>query len=209
MSLEQIRAFMAASQEIRFEGRNRKEIYDWVRQTAIEQQYHVQGKAGKGLLRMLHRQDDRLEPCAGDPADRAVSGDGEGGGKRIPAGDAFRACTRGGTSSCWPKWMKPMRRSADQRRRRSCTGSFTSLENREYERLARLSVAHLYNLRKTGTYRKRRVVYQGTRPTAVSIGETAEAGPARPARIPARRHGPPGRPGRRAKVCITSMRWMR
>ena len=51
MDLEGIRAFMAASQEIRFEGRNRKEIYEWVRQTAIEQQYHVQGKTGKGLLR--------------------------------------------------------------------------------------------------------------------------------------------------------------
>jgi hypothetical protein len=51
MSLEQIRAFMAASEEIRFEGRNRKEIYNWVRQTVIEQQYHLQGKAGKGLLR--------------------------------------------------------------------------------------------------------------------------------------------------------------
>jgi len=48
MSLEQIRAFMAASEEIRFEGGNRKEIYNWVRQTVIEQQYHVQGKAGKG-----------------------------------------------------------------------------------------------------------------------------------------------------------------
>ena len=46
MSLEQIRAFMAASEEIRFEGRNRKEIYNWVRQTVIEQQYHLQGKAG-------------------------------------------------------------------------------------------------------------------------------------------------------------------
>ena len=51
MSLEQIGAFMAASEEVRFEGGNRKEIYDWVRQTVIEQQYHVQGKAGKGLLR--------------------------------------------------------------------------------------------------------------------------------------------------------------
>jgi IS30 family transposase len=52
----------------------------------------------------------------------------------------------------------------------------------EYERLARLSVAHLYNLRKTGTYRKRRVVCQGTRPTAVSIGER-------------RKPDPQGRPG--------------
>src|SRR5690242_8244279 len=51
MNLEQMRAFMTASQEIRFEGRNRKEIYNWVSQTAMEQQYHVQGKAGKGLLR--------------------------------------------------------------------------------------------------------------------------------------------------------------
>jgi hypothetical protein len=52
MTLEQIRAFMAASEEIRFEGPNRKEIYNWVRQTVVEQQYHRQGKADKGLLRL-------------------------------------------------------------------------------------------------------------------------------------------------------------
>src|SRR5947207_15254457 len=51
MSLEQIQAFMSASQEIRFGGRNRKEIYNRVRQTLTEQQYHEQGKVGKGLLR--------------------------------------------------------------------------------------------------------------------------------------------------------------
>jgi hypothetical protein len=51
VSLDQIRAFMAASQEIRFGGSNRKEICNWVRQTLTEQQYHVQGKVGKGLLR--------------------------------------------------------------------------------------------------------------------------------------------------------------
>ncbi len=36
---------------IRFEGGNRKEIYESVWQTASEQQYHVQGDVGKGLLR--------------------------------------------------------------------------------------------------------------------------------------------------------------
>jgi hypothetical protein len=34
---EQIRTFMAASEEIRFEGGNRKEIYNWVRETVTEQ----------------------------------------------------------------------------------------------------------------------------------------------------------------------------
>jgi hypothetical protein len=46
----------------------------------------------------------------------------------------------------------------------------------------RLSVAHLYNLRKTGTYRKRRIVCQETRPTPVRIGER-------------RKPDPQGRPG--------------
>jgi transposase len=51
LSLEQIRAFLEASEEIRFEGRNRKEMYYWVKQTLIEQQYQVRGKTEKGLLR--------------------------------------------------------------------------------------------------------------------------------------------------------------
>ena len=51
MSLEEIQAFLEASEEIRFEGRNRKEVYCWVKQTLSRQQYHKQGKAQKGLLR--------------------------------------------------------------------------------------------------------------------------------------------------------------
>jgi transposase InsO family protein len=51
-----------------------------------------------------------------------------------------------------------------------------------YERLARLSVAQLYRLRKSWTYRQRRVAYQPTRPTQVAIGER-------------RKPDPQGRPG--------------
>ena len=41
----------------------------------------------------------------------------------------------------------------------------------EYRRVAELSVAHLYRLRRTRAYRQRRTAYQSTRPTAVAIGE--------------------------------------
>jgi transposase InsO family protein len=51
-----------------------------------------------------------------------------------------------------------------------------------YQRLAGISVAQLYRLRQSRTYRERRVAYQPTRPTAVSIGER-------------RRPEPNGRPG--------------
>jgi transposase InsO family protein len=40
-----------------------------------------------------------------------------------------------------------------------------------YQRLAGISVSHIYNLRKTETYRRRRAVYKPTQSTAVSIAE--------------------------------------
>src|SRR5208337_266784 len=52
----------------------------------------------------------------------------------------------------------------------------------EYERLASISVAHLYNLRRQQRYRERRLTYDKTKPTRVSIGER-------------RRPNPEGRPG--------------
>jgi transposase InsO family protein len=52
----------------------------------------------------------------------------------------------------------------------------------DYERLARLSVAQLYRLRKRPAYRHRRVAYQPAKPTQVAIGER-------------RKPDPQGRPG--------------
>ena len=40
-----------------------------------------------------------------------------------------------------------------------------------YERLANISVAHIYNLRKRRQYREHRMNFEKTRPTRVSIGE--------------------------------------
>ncbi len=51
LSLEQIRMFLQASQELRFEASQRKEIYDWVTRTLVEQEYHGQARAAKGVLR--------------------------------------------------------------------------------------------------------------------------------------------------------------
>jgi hypothetical protein len=59
---------------------------------------------------------------------------------------------------------------------------FHEFGNSGYQLLAQISMGHIYNLRKSGTYRKRRVAYQATRPTAMSIGER-------------RKPDPQGRPG--------------
>ena len=54
--------------------------------------------------------------------------------------------------------------------------------NPQYKRLAKISVAHLYNLRASVRYRNQAAVFEPTRPTAIAIGER-------------RRPEPQGRPG--------------
>ena len=53
---------------------------------------------------------------------------------------------------------------------------------KQYERLAKISVSHLYNLRASARYRNQAAVFEPTRPAGVAIGER-------------RRPDPRGRPG--------------
>ena len=46
--------------------------------------------------------------------------------------------------------------------------------DKPYERVARISVAHLYNLRASMRYRNQAMVFEPTRPTAIAIGVLAQ-----------------------------------
>ena len=176
MSLEQIQAFMAASEEIRFGGSNRKEIYSWVRQTLTEQQYQEQSKVGKGVLRCYL---EKMTGLSRAQATRLI-------GQYLATGKVEeKVYRRRRFPSLYTRKDIELLAEVDEAHetlsgpatQKILYREFHEFEASEYERLARLSVAHLYNLRKTGTYRKRRVVYQGTRPTAVSIGERRQPDP--------------------------------
>jgi hypothetical protein len=51
LSLDQIRTFLEASEEFRFEASKRKEIYDWVTGTLVEHEYSGQRREARGVLR--------------------------------------------------------------------------------------------------------------------------------------------------------------
>ncbi len=67
LSLERIRAFLEAREEVEFEA---KEIYEWVRRTMCEQEYRNRGREGEGLLRRYLAKMNRAEPGADDTANR-------------------------------------------------------------------------------------------------------------------------------------------
>ena len=181
MSLEQIRNFLDASQDLRFEGRCREEMYDWVKRTLVEHQYHAEGKTEKGLLRSYL---EKMTGLSRAQTTRLI-------GQYLDTGSIEeKRYGRRRFSSVYTRADIGLLAEVDEAHE-TLSGPATQkilyreyheYGNHEYERLWRISVPHIYNLRKSGTYRKRRVVYQATKPVSVSIGER-------------RKPDPQGRPG--------------
>jgi hypothetical protein len=51
LNLEQIRAFLEGSGEVRFEAHNRREVYEWVGETLRHHAYGQLRRESKGLVR--------------------------------------------------------------------------------------------------------------------------------------------------------------
>ena len=181
LSLEQIRAFLEASEEVSFQAHNRRELYEWVNQILGQQDYRRLGREGKGLVRryvakmtgLSRAQVARLIGCyqqSGQVILRAYRR------HRFPQRytradiELLAAVDEAHETLSGPATRKILERERHE------------FHDQRYKRLARLSVAQLYRLRKSRTYRQRRVAYQPTRPTQVAIGER-------------RRPDPQGRPG--------------
>lgn len=181
LSLEEIQAFMDASEKLEFEGKNRKEVYDWVRRTLVGQQYHLLGKAERGLVRVFII---KMTGLSRAQSTRLI-------GQYLGTGDiTAKAYRRRRFPSVYTRADIVLLAEVDEAHE-TLSGPATQkilyreyheYANREYERLSRISVAHIYNLRRNGTYRKQRMVYKKTKPVSVSIGER-------------RKPDPQGRPG--------------
>jgi transposase InsO family protein len=176
MSLEQIRAFLEASEEIAFAGRNRKEIYNWARQMLVGQQYHIQGKAEKGLLRsylgkMTGLSRAQVTRLIGQYRDKGTIEENVYNRRRFPS-----VYTRADISLL-AEVDEAHETLSGPATQKILYREYHEYGNSGYRRLCRISVPHIYNLRKSGTYRKRRVVYQATRPVSVSIGERRKPDP--------------------------------
>jgi transposase InsO family protein len=181
LSLEQIQAFLDGSEEVGFKGQNREEVYGWVDQELRRQGYEGLKRSERGVVRRY------VEKMTGL--------------SRAQTTWLITVYLRG-------EQVKPRpyrRRRFSRRYTREDIGLLASMDeahqtlsgpatktllqracynfnDRRYRSLAGVSVAHLYRLRASRVYRERRIQYQATRPTPVSIGER-------------RKPEPQGRPG--------------
>jgi transposase InsO family protein len=181
LSQEQIQEFLQGSQALEFAGQSQAERYQFVQQVLVAQEYAAQGKKQRGRIRAYlskitgmslpqltrlirqYRQRGVVEPKAyrrrrfsTQYTDQDVV--------RLAELDRAHGWLSG------PATVRILKREYEQ------------YGQPEYARLAKISVAHLYNLRRSARYRKQAADWKSTQPSGITIGER-------------RKPDPQGRPG--------------
>jgi len=177
-TLAQVAAFLAGTQPVTFSALSTKdEGYQWIQANLLRFEYLTLSKPDKGLVcrylekvsgysrqhltRLIHqyRQTGRVIRCQ-----RTV----QGFARRYMEEDIrlLAAIDARHDTPCGPATKK------------LCERAWQLFGEAEYERLAAISISHLYNLRKSAQYRQQRHYVEKTRFTRSSIGERRKPQPA-------------------------------
>ena len=182
-TLDQVRAFLDGNEPVDFKPRSRAEAYAFVQRTLARFGYARLGKADKGALRRFlgkttglsraqltrlvrqHLDTGRIVDRRGGPPARPFE-------RRYTPGDIRLLADVDATlgQMAGPATREVMRREHEV------------FGDERFARLARISVSHLYNLRASTTYRRKRTTPDLTKAVQVAIAER-------------RRPRPEGRPG--------------
>jgi len=181
LSLDQIRAFLEASEELRFETSDRQELYQWVGRTLVEQEYAGLGRECKGVVR---RYVAKMTGLSRAQATRLIGQYRERGEVRAKVYRRHRFATRysGDDIALLAEIDEAHETLSGPATQKILQREYYDFKDLRFTNLARVSVAHVYRMRASRAYRQRRVICQPTRPSPVSIGER-------------RRPDPQGQPG--------------
>jgi transposase len=158
LSLEQIRAFLEASEEIQFEGKRRREVYEWITRLLHQQGYRTQGKVVRGLLR---RYAAKMTGLGRAQVTRLIGRYMEHSEVKESPRRQHRFPSRF-TLADWELLAKvdeAHETMSGPATRKILKREWEIYKHPEYERLATVSVAHIYNLGKRRRYRECRMSY--------------------------------------------------
>lgn len=175
-TLPQVRAFLEGTQLVEFSLNTKSERYDFVRRTLIRFAYHSLSKPDKGVVLsfLVH-----------------VSGYSRIQVKRLTKAWLKHGRLRPGTSA--GNGFTRKYTDADRRllaeldelhntlsgpaTKKLCERAWQLFNLPAYQRLAGISVSHLYNLRRSSAYQRTRRQFDKTRPSASVIGERRKPQP--------------------------------
>ena len=180
-SLEQVRAFLAGSGEVRFAGQRRDEVYAWTERTLMRHQYAGLSKREKGLVRRYVARMTGLSRAQVTRLIAAYAGTG-----RVQAAPYVRRKFAKRYTRADVELLAYVDKShgnlSGPATKRILEREYSEYGQSVYARLAGISVAQIYRFRNSEAYRRKNTSYQPTRPTPIPIGDR-------------RKPRPQGRPG--------------
>jgi transposase InsO family protein len=181
LSLEEIRAFLRASDELGFEAQNREEVYGWVNQILRQQRYQDLDRTGRGVVRLYVA---KMTGLSRAQVTRLITRylQGEEVKPKLYRRRRFPSLYTAADAELLAQVDEAHETLSGPATQKVLQREWYEFGDARYQRLARISVAHLYRLRQSRAYRQKRVHYEKTRPVQVAIGER-------------RRPDPQGRPG--------------
>lgn len=175
-TLAELEQLLTATGGFDFAAVNKAEAYGWVEDTLIHYRYHKLGKAGKGTVK---RYISKITGYSAAQIKRLIRQWRKTGRVKRVAYARHSFCT------VYTRADMLLLASVDQAHL-TLSGPATRLilereyrrfGKEEYKRLSEISVGHLYNLRKTSTYREHVKHYEKTKPKSCPIGERRKPEP--------------------------------
>lgn len=177
-TLDEVRDFMAGSEPVDFRFVERIHAYDFVRQVLVRSRYLRLRRSDKGLVRRFLVKVTGLSRAQ---VTRLITQYRETGRvedrRRGPKRPFPRRYTKADIGLL-AKVDETLGGLCGAVTRRVMQRQYEVFGDARFERLAGLSNSHLYRLRQSVTYRRRRLTMVKTRPTQVSIGERRKPHPA-------------------------------
>src|SRR5579871_2869935 len=181
LSREQIQEFLRSSEPIEFAGVGREERYGWVERVLAAQDYGKLGKGERGLVRAYVRKVTGLSEAQATRLIRAFLDHGTVRAQPYQR-HKFAAKYTAEDIALLAEVDRAHGRLSGPATRRILQRAYEQFGEQRYQRLAQISVAHLYNLRASGRYRNQAAVFEPTQSSSAAIGQR-------------RKPDPQGRPG--------------
>ena len=182
-TIEQVRQFLDGTADVEFEMGTKAKRYEWIEETFVRFRYLELSKSEKGLLLKFLR---KVSGYSHVQVKRFVRQYFETGHVR-----RRKAKKRGFIRRYTDEDIRLLAETDElhgtlsgHATKKLCERACGIFGEAGYQRLAQISVAHLYNLRVTGTYRRVRIHFTKTRPRPSLIGERRKPAP----------NGKPGKP---------------
>jgi len=176
INIAQIRTFLQASQIIEFEGVSQKEKYLWIENTLNRFGYFSLRKRDKATIKKYVRQ---MSGFSKSQLTRLIT-------KKKDTGKISPSSTKRNTFPTKYDTTDVARLSETDNDHERLSGPATKkiLEReyglfgkKEYERLNKISIAHIYNLRAKNQYATASLTYTKTNPVSTPIGERRKPDP--------------------------------